>query len=180
MHDVVAWCFHSPRRLLAVVLAVVVLVIGAGVAWQSRSEGGTEAGAKPSAIGAPQDSRPAVEAAVAFARAWATNPPGQSADQWRTRLSGLVTPELAAGLAQTDPAALPGGTPEGEPAIRFFSVSSALVEVALSTGRHILVTVVYYTDGRWLASDVQPLAGNAGDVPDPSPAPPAAPGVSGG
>jgi hypothetical protein len=162
--DLLAWCFHSPRRLLAVVVAAVaVLVLGAAVVQALLPDDGTSAGGSTPGVVAPVDSAPAVAAAVEFTHRWATVPSGQDAAAWRTGLAGLVTPDLARGLALTDPATLPGGTPSGEPVVRFVSVSSALVEVPLTTGRQVLVTVVLSND-RWLASDIQPLEGNAGDV----------------
>ncbi|HEX2808425.1 MAG TPA: hypothetical protein VHN80_19860, partial [Kineosporiaceae bacterium] len=85
-------------------------------------------------------------------------------EQWRRSVDPLATPDLVRGLAVTDPAALPGGAPAGDPTIRFVSVSSALIEVPLSSGTRVLVTVVL-VNGHWLASDVQPVAGDPGDVP---------------
>jgi hypothetical protein len=162
--EVIAWCFHSPRRLLVVVVTAVVVLLGGAAAIQAMRPGGNDGGAAGSSgVAVPVDSAPAVAAAVEFTRRWAGVPAGQDAAQWRAGLAGLVTPELAGGLALTDPASLPGGAPTGRPVVRFVSVSSALVEVPLSGSRSVLVTVVL-ANGHWLASDVQPLAGNAGDV----------------
>jgi hypothetical protein len=162
--DLIAWCFHSPRRLLAVAVAALALTVGAGVVVQALRDDPAPVGGSAGAPGIPADTAPALGAAVAFTRQWAAVPPGQTAAQWRARLTPLVMPGLAAGLAQTDPAALPGGVPEGKPTVRFFSVSSAMIQVPLSSGRSVLVTVVL-SGGRWLVDDVQPLTGNAGDDP---------------
>jgi hypothetical protein len=108
---------------------------------------------------------------------WASKPAAATDQQWRQSVEPLATAELARGLGLTDPAGLPGGVPQGEPTIRFVSVSSALIEVPLSTGRRVLVTVVL-VNGRWLASDVQPLAGDLGDVPPSSSASSSAPSAS--
>jgi hypothetical protein len=181
VHEVIAWVFHSPRRLLVVVVAAIALLLLGALAVQATRPGAGRSGdGAASGVAAPVDAAPAVSAAVDFARRWASVPSGQAAEQWRAGLSGRVTPELAAGLALTDPATLPGGSPSGEPVIRFVSVSSALVEVPLSSGRPVLVTVVS-SNGRWLASDVQPVEGNAGDVPvaSPSGAGPSGAGSSG-
>jgi hypothetical protein len=180
--DLLAWCFHSPRRLLLVAAVVVAVVLGGVVAAQALWPGRAgEPGPRASGVEAPAGSEPAVAAAVEFARRWASVPQGQDARQWRAGLAGLVTPELARGLAETDPAGLPGGAPDGQPVLRFVSVSSALVEVPLSGGHRVLVTVVL-ADRRWLASDVQPVEGNVGDVPagSASVAASAPPGPSGG
>lgn len=165
MRELIAWCFHSPRRLLAVGAAAIALLLAGAVAVQAVfPDDGRRAGGTPSAVAAPADTGAAVGAAVEFTRRWASVPPGRTAEQWRAGLAGLVTSDLASGLALTDPGALPGGTPVGQPVVRFVSASSALVEVPLSSGRHVLVTVVL-SGKTWLASDVQPLEGNAGDVP---------------
>ena len=166
MADLLAWCFHSPRRLAAVLVGVLALLIGAGAAVNALLPDGPPApsrGGSAEAAGSP-DAGPASAAALAFTRVWASKPAAVSDQQWRASIAPLATAELARGLALTDPAGLPGGVPQGAPTIRFVSVSSALLEVGLSTGRRVLVTVVL-VNGRWLASDVQPLAGDSGDVP---------------
>ncbi|HEY6796928.1 MAG TPA: hypothetical protein VI248_19835 [Kineosporiaceae bacterium] len=161
MAEVVAWCFHSPRRLLLVVAGLLVALIGTGAvvrtvgpqAGQSRSGGGASA----AVVGA----QPAIDAAVTFTRAWASKPPSVTAAQWRQGLQPLVTAELGRLLAETDPASLPGGAPTGTPTVRFQSLYSAMIQVPLSNDRSVLVTVVLVS-GRWLASDVEPDAGNVG------------------
>jgi len=171
--DVLAWCFHSPRRLGAVALVLLALVVGAGAAVRALIPAeGAPAPARPASTAAVAGTGGAVDAALAFTRAWASKPASASAEQWQRTLQPLVTPDLGRQLAYTDPAALPGGTPVGQPGIRFQEVQSALLEVRLSTGRTVLVTVVRSGD-RWLASDVQPLAGDLGDVPSAAPAGPA-------
>jgi hypothetical protein len=179
VHELIAWCFHSPRRLLAVgAVAIALLLAGAVMVQTMLSDDGHRAGGVPSAVTAPAGTGAALSAAVEFTRRWASVPPGQTVEQWRAGMAGRVTSDLASGLALTDPAALPGGTPVGQPVVRFVSVASALVEVPLSSGRHVLVSVVL-SGKTWLASDVQPLEGNAGDVPV-DPAGSSAAGSSGG
>jgi hypothetical protein len=162
MPEVIAWCFHSPRRLFAVGVAAIVLVLGAALAVQALSPGdGLAAGKGPAGAAVPADTGAAVTAAVEFTRRWASVPAGGTAEQWRAGLNGRVTSDLASGLAQTDPAALPGGAPSGSPVVRFVSDSSAMVEVPLSSGKPVLVTVVL--NGKtWLVNDVQPFEGNVG------------------
>jgi hypothetical protein len=164
--DLLAWCLHSPRRLLGVVVVALAVLVGViGVLQTGRSDARPGPRASTSVAGALPDTGPAVGAAVTFTRAWASKPAGSSAEQWRQQLTALVTPDLARGLAATDPASLPGGQPHGTPTLRFVSTASCLVEVPLSSGRSVLVTVVLSdADGHWLVSDVQPATGNLGDV----------------
>jgi hypothetical protein len=164
--ELLAWCFHSPRRLAAVLAGLLVLLIGAGVAVTAiRGDSGAHSSSSAAGLsGVSPDAGPAVQAAVAFTRAWASKPASSTDEQWRRSVGALATPDLLRGLAVTDPSALPGGAPAGDPVIRFVSVSSALIEVPLSTGIRVLVTVVL-VNGHWLASDVQPVAGDPGDVP---------------
>jgi len=161
--DVLAWCFHSPRRLLVVAVALLAVVIGIGAGVRALTPGPAPTASRPPAPVAVAEAGPAVAAAVSFARAWATKAPTATVEQWRAGVQPLVTPEFGRLLATTDPAALPGGGPTGQPAVRFLSSASSLVEVPLSTGRRVLVTVVLL-GGRWLVSDVQPLVGDLGDV----------------
>jgi hypothetical protein len=162
--DLVAWCFHSPRRLLLVVAALIAVLIGGGALVQAvMPRAGDGATDSPSSTASVAGSGAAVDAAVTFTRAWASKPASASVDQWRQGLQPLVTPYLGRLLAQTDPASLPGGAPAGQPSVRFASVSSALIEVPLNSGRPVLVTVVQL-NGHWLAQDVEPLAGDSGAV----------------
>jgi hypothetical protein len=167
--ELLAWCFHSPRRLAAVLVGLLAVLVGAGVAVNAVRSGPVQ---RPSSAvgvsGLSPDAGPAVQAALAFTRAWASKPASSTAEQWRQAVSPLATPELVRGLAVTDPGALPGGAPTGDPTIRFVSVSSALIEVPLSTGTRVLVTVVL-VNGHWLASDVQPVQGDPGDAPGDAP-----------
>jgi hypothetical protein len=163
--DLVSWVFHSPRRLLLVVGGVLVLVIGLGAAARVLLPGGSSdaAPSSPAASASVAGSAEAVDAAVSFTRAWASKPGTMTAQQWHEGLQRLVTPDLGRLLESTDPADLPGGTPSGPPTVRFVSGTSALVEVPLSTGQRVLVTVVQVS-GHWLVQDVQPASGDLGDV----------------
>jgi hypothetical protein len=163
MADLLAWCFHSPRRVLLVLVALLVVVFGVGAAVQTMTPQGEPSATRSAPTAVAADIGPAVEAAVTFTRAWSSKPGSASADQWRQGLQPLVTPELARLLATTDPAELPGGAPTGRPVVRFVSAASALVEVQLTTGQEVLVTTVLL-NGRWLTSDVQPAEGDDGDV----------------
>lgn len=146
MADLVRWACRSPQRLLGVLATALVVVLGIGslvLDQVSSPEGGRVTGAVgPDPQARQPDSRPFVEAAVAFVRLWAQPRPGQTAAQWRAALEPLVTADLAAGLRLTDLRNLPGGTPRGTPTVRYLSVTSALVAVPLSSGSTVLVTVV--------------------------------------
>jgi hypothetical protein len=172
--DVVAWVFHSPARLATVVGLPLVAALALGSWWvngQSRppSEQVTAATAGPAATSGPvvarlPDAAPFVAVAVDFADRWADLAPGQTRQGWVRDVSSRATPELAAGLALTDPAVLPGGHPEGPPEVRYVADDSALVAVPLSAGDTVVVTVVQM-GGTLLVADVQPDLGDAGDVP---------------
>ncbi len=171
MPDLLNWAFRSPGRFAAVVLAALALVValsvvsrGAGTSADQAPGEGRRAAA-PTATAAPgslPEAEPYLRTAVDFARVWAVLPSGGTTAQWRASLAPLVTPELARGLALTDPAGLPGGTPTGSPALRFLASSSALVEVPLSSGVSVLVTVVDTGGGVRKVSDVQPNQGDFG------------------
>jgi hypothetical protein len=172
LSDAIAWACHSPRRLAVAIGAplVVIVVIGSWLAQQGTPAGAaTLRGSSPAPVAGPTatevarvpDTRPFVDAAVRFTRAWAHLAPGQTAEQWRIALAPLITSDLAAGLAQTDPGALPGGAPTGQPVVRFVAQGSALVAVPLSTGKTVVVTVVD-RDGVWKIADVQPDVGDYG------------------
>jgi hypothetical protein len=164
--NLLAWCFDSPRRLFGVLLVGLVVLVGGGAVVRATIGSSASGGSGP-VPGVPNDApqaQQAMTAALTFARAWASKPASLSAEQWRAQLAPLATPDLMRGLAVTDPASLPGGTPQGSATVRFVSVSSSLIEVPLSTGTRVLVTVVLL-NGRWVASDVQPAVGDAGNVP---------------
>ena len=165
MAELLAWIFHSPRRLLAVLIGLLAVVIGVGLLVQAAMPRQPSSGTAPTGVtAAGPDTEQATQAALAFTRAWASKADGQTAEQWRQSLVPLTTPDLQRGLSLTDPATLPGGRPQGTPTVRFIAVASSLVEVPLSTGSRVLVTVVR-VNAHWVASDVQPVSGNAGDVP---------------
>ena len=181
MADLLSWAFHSPRRVLVLAVVLVAVLVGAGAAFRAvgsgpaSGDGSADRSAQPVALA---DQGAAAAAAATFTRAWASKPADRSVQQWRQDLHGLITPELERLLADTDPSSLPGGAPSGRTVVRFVSGASAMIEVPLTTGRRVLVTVVLF-NGRWLANDVQPLAGNDGDVPGVAPSTPGTSGAKG-
>jgi hypothetical protein len=154
-----------------------VLTASAAAGTTSGSASASASASGPVSVQAPVV-QPFVQAALTFTQSWASLRPGETAAQWHAALEPLVTRELSAGLALTDPSSLPGGTPAGTATVRFVAQESALVEVPLSVGRSVLVTVV--TDGAsWRVSDVQPAEGDAGATVDPpSPGTTTTPGAS--
>jgi hypothetical protein len=159
---VIAWMFRSgPRLVLVLVGLVAVLLLGGWLlSGHGPSGGRTGAGTSTtsSAVGLPEVG-PATDVAVRFATLWAAKPANQTKTQWLEGLRPLATQQLAAGLAYTDPANLPGGKPNGTPTVRFVSTASTLIAVPLSGGGPVLVTVVQ-DGGQWRVADIQPAVGD--------------------
>ena len=139
--DAVAWVCRSPRRLAAFAVGLMaVVLIGSNLLG---------AGASASNQPRTQASGPAVTAAQV-----------PSVQQWQAALEPLSTKELATALRTTDPAALPGSAPEGDPVVRYVAQNSALIAVPLANGSSVLVTVVSDASGQRV-SDIQPFAGDS-------------------
>lgn len=162
MPSLVAWVFRSGQRLVLVIVGLVAVLLVGGYFLSGRGPSGgsaaTTTSATSSAAGLP-DVGPATDVAVRFTTRWASKPAGQTRTQWLDGLRPLVTQQLAAGLAYTDPEALPGGKPQGQPTVRYVSTASTLLAVPLSGGSQVLVTVVQ-DGGQWRVSDVQPAVGD--------------------
>jgi hypothetical protein len=165
--DVIAWVCRSPRRLVVTSATVLIVVLAGGSALFSSvgdgdgsasGSGGPSATPKTVAAVVP-DAAPAVTAAVHFVQQWSRLKPGETTAQWQNRLVPLTTPTLMRALRTTDPANLPGATPQGDPVVRSVSQSSSLIAVPLTDGSSVVVTVV--TDGAVpLVSDIQPDVGD--------------------
>lgn len=166
--EAVKWLCRSPRRLAVTVGGLILIVVIGGSAL---SGGGNRAASEPdptpSAVStaAIPDAKPYVEAAVRFVAAWSQTRAGETDEQWHARVSKLTTPELAAALAQTDSASLPGSPPSGSPIVRYVTQDSGQVAVPLEDGSSVLVTVVSASRSTWQVSDVQPDVGDFGDAP---------------
>ena len=165
--DLVTWVCDSPRRLLVVGLALVIVVFVAGSALVGNGDGGgSGAGTGNSAsisstTAAVPDAGRYVSTAVDFVRLWAQLKPGETTDDWRARLTPLATPDYGDALRTTDPATLPGVQPEGEPVVRFLAQESAMIAVPLANGSSVLVTVVAgQGTSEPVVSDVQPNVGD--------------------
>ena len=109
--------------------------------------------------------------AMAFAQAWSSS--GRSQQEWTRGIQPFVTPALAAGLAQTDPARVPATKVTGEAALVTASATNASVRVP-TDGGSIVVTLTRAASGGWQVSDVAPAGQPPGaPTPDlhPSPSP---------
>jgi hypothetical protein len=140
-----------------------IVLIGSNLLGASPSASDAKGNAAPApSVTSAQvpDAGPFVAAAVKFVQAWSQLPQGKTRAQWQAALVPLTTDDLAKALSTTDPAALPGSAPEGEPVVRYLAQTSALVAVPLANGSSVLVTVVNDADGRRV-SDVQPFAGDS-------------------
>lgn len=106
--------------------------------------------------------------ATAFAQAWCLS--ARSQQEWTRGIQPFVTPALAAGLAQTDPARVPATKVTGEASLVTASATSAQVNVP-TDGGSILVTLRRSSSGPWQVSDVAPARQPPGaPTPDLSPA----------
>lgn len=91
--------------------------------------------------------------AIAFAQAWCLS--ARSQQEWTRGIQPFVTPALAAGLAQTDPARVPATKVTGEASLVTASSTSAQVNVP-TDGGSILVALRRSSSGPWQVSDVAP------------------------
>ena len=101
--------------------------------------------------------------ATAFAQAWSSS--GRSRTQWTHGIQPFVTPALAAGLAQTDPARVPATKVTGEAVLLAASAATAHVRVP-TDGGSIVVTLNRTPSGPWQVSEVAP-AGQPPGAPTP-------------
>jgi hypothetical protein len=137
-----------------------------------------------SAALAPMPSTPPVTAAVpdatanesvtrvalGFAQAWSSS--GRSQKAWADGIQPFVSPALAAGLAQTDPARVPATKVTGEPVLITASATAAQVKVP-TDGGSIVVTLSRASTTPWQVSDVGPA-----DQPPRAPTPDLQPRLS--
>ncbi|NMM35225.1 MAG: hypothetical protein HHJ13_14765 [Phycicoccus sp.] len=109
--------------------------------------------------------------ATAFAKAWSSS--GRSQQEWTRGIQPFVTPALAAGLAQTDPARVPATRVTGEAVL--LTTSATFAQVRLPTdGGSIVVSLSRAGSGPWRVSDVAPAGQPPGaPTPDLHPASPA-------
>ena len=125
-----------------------------------------------SAVPAAPTNESVTRLATAFAQAWSSS--GRSQQEWNGGIRPFVTPALAAGLAQTDPARVPATKVTGEAVLLTASATSAQVKVP-TDGGSIVVTLRRASSGPWLVSDVAPAGQPPGALtpdlrPRPSPA----------
>lgn len=94
----------------------------------------------------------AVAAALAYVTAWAR--PDLAPNAWYAAVRGLVVPQYARLLADTDPASVPAHTVTG-PA-RVLSSTTAVVVVAVPTDAGTVQVTVLRTGARWLIATARP------------------------
>ena len=139
----------------------------------SLSAGATVPSTTPSTSGtlSPSASESVTRVATAFAKAWSSS--GRSQQEWTRGIQPFITPALAAGLAQTDPARVPATKVTGEAVLLTASATSAQVRVP-TDGGSIVVTLKRAGSGPWQVSDVAPAGQPPGaPTPDLHPARPA-------
>ena len=122
----------------------------------------------------PRGSESVTRLASAFAQAWSSS--GRSQQEWTAGIQPFVTPALAAGLGQTDPARVPATKVTGEAVLLTASASFAQVRVP-TDGGSIVVTLKQGSSGSWQVSDVAP-AGQPPAAPTPDLRPPNTPAKS--
>jgi hypothetical protein len=106
-----------------------------------------------SAVPVPPANRSVTRVATAFAQAWSSS--GRSQQEWTRGIQPFVTPALAAGLAQTDPARVPSTKVTGKAVLLTASATSARVKVP-TDGGSIVVTLSRASSRPWQVSDVAP------------------------
>jgi hypothetical protein len=178
LHDLLAWCLHSPRRLT---LTATALVIVAALAWTITPRGTgpsreadvvtdqtpVAAGAAkvptaaPAAVKGEQvpvpDETPApwphVRSAVrSFLDTYLADP-GRAATAIDPRLQHWVTPSLWRGLSLTDPGELPAG-PVGSIDEVGTGAFAGETTVTLADDRTLTLTLVAW-ENHWRVADVR-------------------------
>lgn len=117
----------------------------------------------PSGVLSARGSESVTRVATAFAQAWSSS--GRSQKEWTRGIQPFVTPALAAGLAQTDPARVPATKVTGEALLVTASATSAQVRMS-TDGGSVVVTLIRAASSPWQVSDVAP-AGQPPGAPTP-------------
>lgn len=163
MSRLITWVCQTPRRLTGSLAVPILLLLVTGSIWSgNRGSNDNSLGSGPVAAVNAQvpDAAPFVTAAVRFVNVWGKLAPGQSPDEWHAAVRALATPELGNVLDHTDTQGLPEAKVSGRPSVLDVTATDAIVEVPMSDGRTVLVTVVAQDGQSWLARDIQPHAGN--------------------
>ncbi|MPZ94731.1 MAG: hypothetical protein GEU96_07385 [Propionibacteriales bacterium] len=179
LHDVVAWCLHSPGRLAAVGLTAAAVVVGvvlvAGTTDQPATAGQADRPSAPPTAAASSSVPPPSTAGESSPRPDETAPAGRSAaepaaekflahylvettppalESWRAAVQPLVTPSLWRGLQHTDPSALPRGSVE-ELEVDAAGAFGAEILAHLTDDTTLALSLVW-EQGGWRVADVQP------------------------
>jgi hypothetical protein len=176
--SLVRWVFHSPLRLLGTCLAVLGVLVGTVVFVDASTEpravarqpqppvtaaptptpSPTErAEPTPSEVVTSAERKSATAAAEAFVDAWTSGArQEQPRAAWRRSIRPLTTSTLYQGLSVTDPSRLPHAAIRR---VRADSVGAFAADfiVTLTSGLRLDVRMVS-DRGRWVASDIRPVA----------------------
>ncbi|AWN32602.1 hypothetical protein [Streptomyces sp. NEAU-S7GS2] len=169
IRTVLRWPLYSPRRLVAVLVAVVVLLCVINSVNNSSPKKPT-ADAKPSPAApapsspAPSSSPPAapsaspdlgvaVDVSKAFVSSWASH--DKKAD-WLKALKPLCTERLAAKLSTTDPSRIEAKKVRGARVTD--TGGGALTSAAVETDAGPVTVGLVWTGVHWLVRDIEPGA----------------------
>jgi len=172
--DLLAWLFHSPRRLLLVliVLLVVASLVPAlvsrltkggddsqGSATKQTAENGSPTAttnALPEAAAVATAPPEALSVVDTFIKVWLAGPTATTRAEtqaWHRRLVPYVTPELAAALQDADPDRVPDATVAGSPQALRVGEFLSQIAVPMSDGKDLTLTIAW--DGEaWRVSDI--------------------------
>jgi hypothetical protein len=89
-----------------------------------------------------------------FLQIWLAGPTAESAQEWHQRLAPYVTPEMAAGLQETDPDHVPDITVAASPQALRVGEYLSQMSVHMADGSDVFITVTW--DGHaWRVSDIE-------------------------
>jgi hypothetical protein len=177
--DLLAWLFHSPRRLLLVLAALLIVATLApalvsrlinsgdgsrGSVVEQAAEGTAPTGtanALPEASVVATAPPKALAVVDTFMQIWLSGPSvttGAGTQEWHRRLVPYVTPELAAALEDAAPDRVPDATVAGSPRVLRVGEFLSHIAMPMSDGKDVTLTVAW--DGEvWRVSDIDREAG---------------------
>lgn len=172
IRSILVWPLYSPRRALAVLVALVALVVAVAMA----GGGGTErTDAQPAPTRSPSSSSPAasspspspsastppdlnaaLDIARGFVAAWADPDHKDDPDAWQKELAPYVTEQFGRKLASTDPRTI--RPTEAIKARNTDTGGDTLTQVAVETDDEPVSVLLIWSGGRWWVYDIQPGA----------------------
>ncbi|MEU3356111.1 hypothetical protein [Streptomyces sp. NPDC037389] len=165
LRDALRWPLYSPKRLLAVVAAVIALLVLANscqdehhsntAATTVAPEGTRPSKAAPSAAASARpDSTAALKTAHTFVEAWASHNPDPGA--WLKQLEPYTTDRLLTMLRSTDPSRVPA-TRVGDAKLTDTG-GGPITSAAVSTDRGPVTIGMLWAGDRWLVGEIKPGA----------------------